>query len=203
MSRVGDLLAFESSSDPSTGADTQVAQLWLASMRTGMAGALTAGQAPSEHPAVSADGRLVVFDTAANLAGDGADTGVRQVYVYDIRAGQFGRLTDDPSGCKGPSIHKFRADWRIAYQCGAQPFFALLRANLHFQVPIADADTTRVVAEAGYQFLLLATTADLIARSGTTPAHEVYLLNLYKSPPVPVGGGTFWFPRADGPLPLF
>jgi hypothetical protein len=175
------MLVFQSRTDPGTGADTGVDQIWRADLHRGMNTPITSGQGTSRNPTVSSDAKLIAFESLADLAGTGAATTVPQVFVNDPKTGTFARLTNDPSGCTGASIHDFRSDWRIAYMCGGQAYYTLLRANQQRRVRVAvgSADTTGVVADYGPQFLLLRTSADL--PDGTLmAAHQVYLLNLYK-----------------------
>jgi len=56
------------------------------------------------------------------------------------------------------------------------------------------------VAGAGFYFLTVCTTANLVG-TGTTAGHEIYLFNLYKRPAEPVSGSAVWFP-ARGLRPL-
>ena len=84
---------------------------------------------------------------------------------------------------------------RVAFVCGGQGFYYLVRAAQRFQVPIdAGANITHMLAELNPQFLLVSTTADLL-QGGVTPNHQVYLINLFKRPAVPVAGTAVWFPH--------
>ena len=91
-------------------------------------------------------------------------------------------------------------DWRITYVCSGTPYFTMLRANQRYQVPRRPtASPSAWSAELGIHFLVLSTTADLLAGSGTTPGNQVYLVNLFKRPAVPVAGATKWFPSQGLP----
>jgi hypothetical protein len=70
-------------------------------------------------------------------------------------------------------VFKVKRDWRISYVCGSTPYFTMLRANERFVVPTAGGVTQRVIAELGIHFLVMSTTANLMAGSGTTPGRQV------------------------------
>lgn len=46
--------------------------------------------------------------------------------------------------------------------------------------------------ESGAHFVVVSTTADLLG-TGTTAAHQLYLMNLYKRPAIPVPSDAFVF----------
>jgi len=46
-------------------------------------------------------------------------------------------------------------------------------------------DTQQSITELGAHFMLISTTANLFG-GGTTPEHQIYMLNLFKLPAVPV-----------------
>ena len=183
------MVAFDSTSDPVTGADTGIAQVWLAS---GTAAPITAGFAPSLRPALSPDSRMIVFESRAELNGDGADTGAAQIFAYDRVTGRFAKLTDDPRGCSGASADFYLGDWRVVYACGGQAFYHELLADQRFQIPIDAGETSGALAVIGSHFIALATTANLEG-SGTTVGHRLFLWNLYRLPPRPVAGRATWF----------
>jgi hypothetical protein len=193
------VVVFESSSELTTGADTGVAQIWLGDIEGGTALPITAGFGPSRNAAISNDGRIVAFESTADLAGTQADTGVPQVFMYDTRSKTYARITHDAGGCTLPSSFKVQRDWRVAYVCSGLPYFTMLRANRRYVVPAADGVTQRVITELGIHFLVVSTTADLLAGSGTTPGSQVYLVNLFKRPAVPVAGDIKWFPSQGLP----
>ncbi len=192
------LVVFESTSHPVTGDDTGIAQIWTAGLGTGTADPITSALGPSANPSVSNDGRLIVFDSTADLAGDGHDTGTTQVYAYDTFSKTFARLTGDGGGCASATAIRIKRDWRIAYLCGGTAYFSMLRANQRFQVATDGGDTTRLVPQADAHFMLVATTANLLG-AGTTVGHRVYMLNLYKRPPTPVASAIAWFPTQGIP----
>ena len=183
------MVAFDSTSDPVTGADTGIAQVWLAA---GAAGPITAGLAPSLRPALSPDSRMIVFESRADLNGNGEDTGAAQIFTYDRVTGRFAKLTDDPRGCSGASVDFYLGDWRVVYACGGRAFYHELLADQRFQIPIDSGETSGALAVIGSHFVALSTTANLEG-SGTTAGHRLFLWNLYRLPPRPVAGRATWF----------
>jgi len=186
-------LAFESTSDPDSGADTGVSQIWLTV--TGRDPfPITAGEGGSHRPSMSTQSRLIAFHSTADLAGDGHDTGVSQVFVYQIGKGIFRQITDDAGGCSDATINDRIRAWRVAYVCGDRGFYTDIRTEQRFALPIAtDGDTAQAVAAGGNQFVLIGTTVDVL-NGGTTPGHRLYQLNLFKlaSDPIAVGGIQQW-----------
>ena len=169
----GRIVVFESTSDPVSGADTGVAQIWLADVAAATAAPITSGMGASTNPTLSNDGRVVVFESRADLAGAGQDTSVPQIFAYDTFTKTFARVSDDVTGCTSATSARIKRDWRIAYRCGADAFFTMLHANQRFHVATDGGDTTRLVTQADAHFVLVATTADLLG-SGTTSGHRVY-----------------------------
>jgi WD40-like Beta Propeller Repeat len=191
-------LAFESTSDPTTGADTGTSQIWLGDLLHGGAERITAGFGPSRNPALSDDGNLLVFESTADLAGTLADTGVSQIFCYDPKSATFARITDDAGGCTLPSAGKFKGDWRVTFVCGGVPQFYMLREDQRYEVATGGGVTERVISEMGIHFVVLSTTANLLG-SGTTAGKQVYLVNLFKRPGVPIPGLATWFPSRGIP----
>jgi len=189
----GRIAVFDSTSHPVTGADTGIAQIWLANLLAGTADPITGGFGASERPTLSNDGRVVVFESRADLAGDGHDTGTPQVFMYDTSSRTFARVTNEPGGCVGASAARIKRDWRIAYVCSGSAYFTMLHANQRFHVATDGGDTTRLVPQADAYFMLVATTANL-AGAGTTPTHQVYMVNLFARPPTPAASSVVWYP---------
>jgi hypothetical protein len=201
LSAKNHVVAFESSSDPKTGADTGIAQIWVGSVDGGAPAPITNGFGPSTNPAVSNDGRIVAFTSTAELAHTLADTGVSQIYAYDTKTKTFAHITSDtsdPLGCTVPSTFKCQQDWRVAFVCSGVPYYYMLRGDQRFRVPADNGTTQRVVAELGIHFVVMSTTADLLG-TGSTPGNQVYLVNLFKRPAVPVAGVADWFPTRGLP----
>jgi Tol biopolymer transport system component len=195
----GRIVVFDSTSDPVSGADTGVPQIWSASLVTGTAKRLTSGAGASEKPTLSNDGRVIVFESRADLAGDGHDTGVPQIFTYDTTSRTFARITNEPGGCTDASSARIKRDWRIGYVCSGTAYFTMLRANQRFRVQTDGGDTTRITPQGDAHFVLVATTADLAAGSGTTVGHRVYMVNLYARPPATAPSSVVWFPTQGIP----
>jgi hypothetical protein len=195
LSPTRDLVLFESSSDPVNGANTGIPQIWFGDVDGGTRAPITAGAGPSTNPILSSDGRLVLFESMADLAGNQANTGIPQIFAYDTRTRTYARVTNEPSGCRLPSAHRVQRDYRIAYVCGGVPYLTMLRADQRYVVPTAGGTTQRVIAALGVHFVVVSTRADLVAGSGATPGNQVYLVNLYKRPALPAPGSPVtWFP---------
>ena len=197
LSQSGRTMAFESTNDES-GNDTGVSQIWL--VTPGTAAPITHGAVSSQSPSVSIDGRFVTFESTAALVGDRHDTGVNQIFVYDVQRGVLSQLTNEASGCSRPSVELDLSDWRVVFVCNGIGYFELLNANQRFQLPIpAGADTPEVTG-LGPNFLWVSTTAALscprcdgqgcaegtCATSGTTPDHQLFVINKWKIPAIPV-----------------
>ena len=201
LSAKNHLVVFESSSDPKTGADTGIAQIWVGSVGGAAPVPITNGFGPSTNAAVSNDGRIVAWQSTADLSKTLADTGVSQIYAYDTKSKTYARITtdtSDPLGCTLPSTFKIQQDWRVAFVCSGVPYYYMLRGDQRFRVPADTGTTQRVVTELGIHFLVMSTTADLLG-TGSTPGNQVYLVNLFKRPAVPVPGVAAWFPTRGLP----
>ena len=196
LNRTGTMLVFDSTTDPITGVDTGVSQIWVADMVAGTpARAVTNGAGSSRRPAINAQGRIVAFASTADLVGNGADTGVSQVYVYDLQTSTLARITNDAGGCTDPSVDYQLNDWRVAFVCNGDAFYYELVADVRYRVPIpSGAHTNGILAQGGTFFLVVSTDADLMG-SGTTPGHQIYQLNLFKLPATPVPGLAVWSPQ--------
>jgi hypothetical protein len=194
VGRRGRIVVFESTSHPTSGVETGIAQIWLADVLIGTSDPITSALGPSTNPSLSNDGRVAVFESRADLAGNGHDTGTPQIYAYDTVTRTFARVTNQPGGCIRPTAARIKRDWRIAYLCGGRPYFSMLRADTRFEVQTGPGDTTRIVPQADAHFMLIATTADLAAASGTTTGHRIYMVNLFARPPLPVASSIVWFP---------
>ena len=203
-------LAFESTSDPTTGADTGISQIWLGDLIDASAARLTAGLGQSRNPALSDDGGLLVFESTADLAGNGADTGVSQVFSYDPKSQTFAQITNDAGGCTLPGVSKVKRDWRITFVCSGEPYYYMLRADQRFQVQTGGGVTQRILGEMGIHFLILSTTGNLLGGSPSpcppsggspSPGKQVYMVNLFKCPADPdlVHGVAHWFPTRGIP----
>ena len=196
-------LAFESTSAQGTGADTGIAQIWLGNVSGTPATPITDGAAPSTNPSFSGDGTILAFESRADLAGDGSNMGVPQVFIYDTKSKTSAQLTFDPAGCTGPGVSKVKRDWHVGFVCGGEPFIYAIREDVLYSIETFGGTTSRFFPELGKHFAVIATTADLLAGTGTTPGQRIYMINLFKRPGIPVVGAPTaeWFPfRGIKPL---
>jgi len=172
ISRSGRLMAFDSTTDPATNADTGVSQIWVATFGY-PAAPITDGASPSSNPTLSSDGRLVAFESTADLAGNGANTGVSQIFTYEPRTNAYHRLTNQAGGCHGATVDGSPRDSRVAFTCSGKAYIHFVRANSRFIVPMLDdGDTSQAGAELGAHFVMVASTADPEhggPRRGTSP----------------------------------
>jgi Tol biopolymer transport system component len=175
----GSRLVWQSTSHPVTGADTGVAQVWV--LGSGGAAPITDGQGPSTRPLVNPIGRLVVFESTAALAGNGHDTGVSQVFVYDIAAQLFTQVTNDPAGCSAPTIGDNAKNAQVSYVCDGVGYYRFLKSGQTFRLPITGGDTAQAANAGGLHFIQVSTTANLLA-GGVHAGHQLYQLNLFKTP---------------------
>ena len=176
-------LVFDSTSDLS-GQDTGISQIWFLSA-IGFPQILTYGQGPSRRPAISSDGRVIAFESTADLTGNLQDTGVSQIFLYDVNKGSLIRVTDDPAGCSGASVGAVPRDISVGYACHGQGFFYHYLAGRHFQLPIDGGDTPQAVVELGGWFMVVSTTANMLG-GDPTQGHQLYLLNLFKLAATPL-----------------
>jgi len=184
IDRSGLRIVFDSTSSLS-GTDTGVSQIWFLSP-IGFPLILTHGKGPSRSPAITGDGRTIAFESTADLTGDQHDTGVSQIFLYDVGKASFTRVTNDPAGCSGASVSTVPHDVSVGYVCHGQGFFYHYLTKHHFQLPINGGDTAEAVAELGGWFMVVSTTENMLGGGGTTPGHQVYMLNLYKLAATPI-----------------
>jgi len=115
VSADGNLIAFESDSSNLVGADTNgVSDIFVRDRASGhterinVAADGTQGNKGSFRPAISADGRFVVFESAASnlLPGGGDSNGVKDVFLRDRQTGELKRISDSnaASPSQNPSI---------------------------------------------------------------------------------------------------
>jgi WD40 repeat protein len=194
-----ELIAFDSTSDPATGLDTLVSQVWLGGLDRVVPPLwpITHGLGPSTKPVLSDDGQVVAFESRADLAGTGADTGTPQVFIYHVRSATWAQITDDVGGCTDAAVQHLHDDWRVTFTCGGTAQFYLLAADERFLVQTPGGDTPRINPGPAVHFVLVSTTADLANGTGTTPGHQIYMVNLFKRQPQIVADApkAVWFPR--------
>ena len=200
------LIAFQSTSDPQTGLDTGVSQIWLGGIVASQLPApITAGEADSTNPSFADDGAVVAFESRSNLANDQSDMGVPQIFIYHLKSKTYAQITREPNGCTAPAVARFKRDWRVAYICEGVSYVYFLRADKRYVLDtLPGSHTTRLVPEPGTHFFVVATTGDLLSGTGTTAGHQVYQVNSYKRPltPIDLGYVARWFPFRGVPPAL-
>ena len=188
-------IAFESTSAPDTGVDTGVEQIWLGTVNGVAAAPITNGLAPSTRPSFSDDGAILTFQSRANLAGDLTDMGVPQIFIYDTKSKTSAQLTFHPAGCTDSGVTKVNRDWRVGFVCSDQALFYMIRADVLYRVDTPSGGTTGFYPELGKHFVVMSTTSDMLAGTGSTPGHQIYMVNLFKRPPTLVPAPVaVWFP---------
>jgi hypothetical protein len=71
----------------------------------------------------------------------------------------------------------------------------MLREDALYRLDTPDGDATGIVPELGIHFVVVATDGNMLG-TGTTPGHQVYLVNLYKRPGTAMPAPTaVWFPH--------
>lgn len=192
--RNGSIITYDSTDDPIDGHDTGVPQIWIANSTFGTNGPITAGLGASRRPSTTDKGRLFAFDSQADLAGDGHDTGVPQIYVFDPRTVTYGKLTDEPNGCTGATVLKAGAEYFVGFVCDHEARLYEVRADRHTRYPLNVGSANGMTLTYSRHFALISTTADLLNPGSTTPGHLVYLWNLFKVPGEPLPVNPVWFP---------
>ena len=93
-------------------------------------------------------------------------------------------------------------DWRVGFVCSGQALFYMIREDVLYRVDTPSGGTTRMYPELGKHFVVMSTTSDMMANTGSTAGHQVYMVNLYKRPATPVAAPVaVWFPfRGIKPL---
>ena len=186
-------ICYQSTSDPSTGADTGINQVFVGRLDDLPPQRITDGASDSTDPVLSDDGRVLAFQSTADLAGDGSDTGIPQIFIYDAPTETYAQITDDATGCTRPAIAKIRRDYRVTFVCDGSAYFFMLRANQRYHDLTTGGTTQTIFPEMGTHFVMVSTTANLML-GGTTTGYRLYMLNLFKRPATPVFGARVWFP---------
>lgn len=79
-----------------------VAQIMVADLGDGRVRAVTAGNGPSDQPAISADGRFVAFRSGAtNLVSGYEGNSLAQIFVHDVERGVTALVSQTASGAPG------------------------------------------------------------------------------------------------------
>ena len=191
------LFAFQSTSDPVTGLDTGVSQIWMGGLdATHPPVPLTTGLADSTRPSFSDDGAVLTFESRANLATDQADGGVPQIFVYHVKSNTFAQITREAGGCTTPAVALAKRDWRVAFVCVGTAYVYMLRTDTWSRLQTNGGDTTAIVPALGVHFYVVATTGDLATDGSPTAGHRIYQVNSFKRPleSVDLGYVARWFP---------
>jgi hypothetical protein len=191
------LLAFQSTSDPVTGLDTGVSQIWMGGLdATQPPAPLTNGLADSTRPSFSDDGAVVAFESRADLADDQSDMGVPQIFIYHVKSHTFAQITREPGGCTTPAAARAKRDWRVGFVCGGTAYVYMLRADTWSRLQTNGGNTTAIVPALGVHFYVVATTGDLATDGSPTAGHQIYQVNSFKRPleAVDLGYVADWFP---------
>lgn len=100
LSERGGVVAFESTASilGSAGAS----QIFVQDLRRGGLRRLTNGAGPSTHPMLNRLGTVVVFESTADLRHDGHDTGVSQIFWYDLKQNLLHQLTNGNASSRRP-----------------------------------------------------------------------------------------------------
>lgn len=189
MSGNGRAVAFASEADLG-GTGNTVRQIFIYDRRLGTYTQVTSGKAPSYSPALDRSGRWLAFVSRANLLGDGADAGVSQVFLFDVRKARLQQLTAGAADSRSPFVDR-RGGIRVGFVSDAdllgngagpgQPYYYSVRQHRIFQLPVA-GPSELAVPELGTYFMVLDSNADLLGDG--TPGRQLYLINLFKAAPI-------------------
>lgn len=110
ISADGNYIAFHSDSD-FLGEDVPngTDEIWLYDVGQRRLTRVTRASDPqrdSQSPSISADGSRIVFESDSDLLSDGLPRGQREIWLYDVMAGEFTRLTHAPlaGGSSGGAV---------------------------------------------------------------------------------------------------
>src|SRR5207244_3188649 len=102
ISADGRIVAYQSTASTLVGGDASGASdLFVWDRRTSQTVRVGSGNAGSYRPAVSADGRLVAFESAASNLVRGDTNSVQDVFVWNRRTGRIGRVSVPSRGGQG------------------------------------------------------------------------------------------------------
>jgi hypothetical protein len=79
-------------------------QIFVYDLVAGTLTRLTSGAAPSTSPMLNRYGKLVAFESRADLLGSGADTGIEQIFWYDLKLGELHQLTNGNAPSRHPYV---------------------------------------------------------------------------------------------------
>jgi hypothetical protein len=96
----GGIVAFESTSALLGPGGTS--QIFLYDLRSGLLRRLTSGAGPSTRPMLNRLGTTVAFESTADLRGDGHDTGISQIFWFDVKQTALHQLTSGNASSRRP-----------------------------------------------------------------------------------------------------
>lgn len=102
LSRIGGRMVFESSA--SLVGPAGASQIYLYETYLGGLQRLTDGQAPSTKPALNKLASVIAFESRARLLGDGSDSGISQIFWYDVKRAQLHQLTNGNGPSMNPAV---------------------------------------------------------------------------------------------------
>jgi hypothetical protein len=123
-------IVFESTAALKPGA-SGVSQIYTFSLRDHILTRLTNGAGASRAATVTKLGRIVAFESDAALLGDGHDTGVSQLFWFDVRLNALHQLTNGNGASRRPyTTHRLRSAFKKATGGGAGIVFESSATNL-------------------------------------------------------------------------
>ena len=149
----GGLVAFESAANDLELTDTNFFQdIYVRDLQTGTttlvsvnATGTNGGSSNSASPAISADGRLVAFESTANDLGPADTNGAQDVFVRDLQTGTTTLVSVNAAGTNGGNATSFdpvfSADGRLVAFESAASDLGLTNTNGEFDVYARDLQT--------------------------------------------------------------
>jgi hypothetical protein len=91
-------------------------------------------------------------------------------------------------------VAKYGREWRVVYVCGGQGFYYELGSDRRFRLPVFEGEVRGALPVLGNHFVAVATTGNLL-EGGVTSLPQLFVVNLFRRPPVAVAGPpAVWFP---------
>jgi hypothetical protein len=179
ISKDGDRVYFQSDG-PVLGASNGFSQIYVYDLANGGAiTQITSGLGDSRHPGTDPDGQFVVFESEADLLGNGSSG--RQIFMLDIERDVIRQVTRGPGESFAPSLGEWvglaflsNGDLLGNGTSGQHLFFYEPRTNQMFQVT-KDAGTVSDNPVAMGNFIVFDTDEDLL-RKGMTGV-QVFSMN--------------------------
>lgn len=102
LNRAGGKLVFESTA--SLVGPGGPSQIYLYDTRVDTLQRLTNGKASSRSPALNKLGTVIAFESRARLLGDGTDSGISQIFWYDLKRARTFQLTNGNGPSTNPTV---------------------------------------------------------------------------------------------------